>query len=150
MTNKELILMLMKRLGEQQAKELMAKASEMDGAELIDSEYAIPEWDAQKDYSDAPVGTPVRDEDQVWTLIIPHNAADYPQGRPSSLRSLWDLAHTTNPKAAKAFVQPYGTSGLYKFGECYKNQNGTVFVCAAEQTNYDASDLPSAWTVWTE
>lgn len=55
-------------------------------------------WDGSKDYTNAPVGTPVADENQVWSLIQPHNAANYPGTRPSGLRALWGLLHTKTPK----------------------------------------------------
>ena len=55
---------------------------------------------------------------QISPMVIqPHNAAHY-EGRPSTLRALWGLAHTKDPARAKPFVEPLGTSGLYMTGEC--------------------------------
>lgn len=104
----------------------------------------MPDFDAQKDYSACPAGTPVADEGQVWTLIQPYNAANY-QGRPSTLRALWGLCHTKDPAKAKAWVDPYGTSGMYMTGECYKDASGTVHRCLQDNVVYDAAALPSAW-----
>ena len=132
-------------LGRTKALVLKSRVSEMDGTELIDNEYGIALFDPKKDYLNSPVGTPVTDEGQVWTLLIPHNAAHYQGLRPSTNRACWGLAHTTNPKKAKPWVNPYGASGLYKLGECYKDKDGTVKRCLVKQTEYDAEAMPSYW-----
>ena len=80
----------------------------------------------------------------MWTLIQPHNAANY-DGRPSSLRALWGLCHTTDPAKAKPWVDPFGTSGMYMVGEYYIDTNGTTWKCKQDNMVYDASALPDAW-----
>lgn len=134
----------MRRLGRADALALRSKANGMTGTEIIASEECIPAWDGSKDYSNWPTGAPVTDEGQVWTLIQPHNAANY-EGRPSSLRALWGLCHTTNPAKAKPWIAPLGTSGMYMAGECYIDTNGTVWRCKQDNMVYDASALPNAW-----
>ena len=134
----------MKEKGADDALNLRGRANTMDGTAIIAEESKVPDFDAQKDYSACPAGTPVADEGQVWTLITPHNAANY-QGRPSSLRALWGLCHTKDPAKAKAWVDPYGTSGMYMTGECYKDADGAVHKCKQDNVVHDASALPSAW-----
>ena len=116
----------------------------MDGTAIIAMERAVPAWDKQQDYTGWPVGSPVSDEDQVWTLITPHNAANY-QGRPSTLLALWNLCHTKDPAKAKPWVNPEGQSGMYMIGECYRAENGTVYRCKQDNCVWDANGLPSAW-----
>lgn len=130
--------------GRRQALDLQERAPTMTGTEIIAEETNVPAFDSGKDYSAWPVGAPVADEGQVWTLIQAHNAADY-NGRPSTLRALWGLAHTTDPVKAKPWVDPYGTSGMYMAGECYIDADGAVHRCLAENTVYDAVALPGAW-----
>ena len=77
-------------------------------------------------------------------LIQPHNASNYAD-RPSSLRALWGLAHTTDPKKAKPWVNAHGTSGVYMTGECYKDADGTVWRCLQDNTVYDAATWPEGW-----
>ena len=113
----EFILETMKGQGRFDARQLILAAPDMTGTELIAEEQKIPAWSATTDYSSQAVGSPVQDEGQVWTLITPHNAANY-SGRPSTLRALWGLAHTKDPAKAKPWVAPYGISGLYMVGEC--------------------------------
>lgn len=148
MTNKELILGVMREQGRNDALSLRSRAADMTGTEIISEETKAPAFDPNKDYSAWPVGAPVADEGQVWTLLQPHNAANY-QGRPSTLRALWGLAHTTDPAKAKPWVDPYGTSGMYMSGECYRAEDGTVYRCRADNNVYDAAALPSAWEVVT-
>lgn len=129
--------------GRRQALALQESAQSMTGTEIIDHEVNVPAFNPQKDYSTWPAGSPVSDEGQVWTLIQPHNAAHY-ASRPSSLRSLWGLAHTTNPAKAKPFVAPYGTSGLYMVGECC-TENGSTYRSKQDNNYYAPSEYPQWW-----
>lgn len=144
MDAKTLVLDVLRSLGQREASELRESAAEMDGTAIIAMERAVPAWDKQQDYTGWPVGAPVADEGQVWLLIQPHNAANY-QGRPSSLRALWGLAHTKDPSKAKLWVAPLGTSGMYMTGECYRAEDGTVYRCRQDNCVWDAEGLPSAW-----
>lgn len=113
----EFILDTMRSQGRFDALQLILAAPDMSGTELIAEETKIPAWSPTADYSNQSPGVPVQDEGQVWTLIIPHNAAHY-TGRPAQLRALWGLAHTKDPAKAKPWVAPYGISGLYMVDEC--------------------------------
>lgn len=144
MDSKTLILEVLRDFGRREATELRQGASEMDGTAIIAMERAVPAWDKQQDYTGWPVGSPVSDEDQVWTLITPHRAADY-EGRPSTLRALWGLTHTKDPARAKPWVDAYGTSGMYMVGECYLAKDGKVYRCLQDNCVWDADGLPSAW-----
>ena len=144
MDNKAIVLDVMRNLGEREATELRKTASTLTGTEIIAQERAVPPWDAQQDYTGWLKGAPVTDEGQVWTLITPHRAADY-QGRPSTLRALWGLAHTTDPARAKPWVDPQGTSGMYMKGECYLAADGTVKRCLQDNCVYSAEAMPSYW-----
>lgn len=139
-----MVLDLMRDLGVREAEELRKGAAEMDGTAIVDMERAIPAWHAKLDCSLWPVGSPVTDEDQVWTLITPHRAADY-DGRPSTLRALWNLCHTKNPAKAKPWVDPLGTSGMYKKDECYLAKDGKIYRCLVYETNFDAEAMSSYW-----
>ena len=135
---------IFRSLGRADALRLREEAVSLTGTQIIDREHSAPAFDPQKDYSTWPAGAPVTDEGQVWLLIQPHNAAHY-AGRPSTLRALWGLAHTTNPAKAKPWVDPYGTSGMYMTGECYKDADGVVWRCLQNNVVYDAGTYPEAW-----
>lgn len=137
-----------KSLGKAQGKldalDLAGRAAEMDGTSIIAEENHIPAFNPNTDYSKVPVGAPVADEGQVWLLLQQHNAA-HQTGRPSTLRALWGLAHTKDPAKAKAWVDAYGTSGMYMTDECYKDAEGNVYRALQDNLVYDAVALPSAW-----
>ena len=138
------LIAAMRSLGRADALTLREDAVGMTGTEIIRSEHCVPAWDGSKDYTPWPVGAPVADDGQVWTLLQPHNAASY-EGRPSDLRALWGLCHTKDPDRAKPWVEPLGTSGMYMSGECYRDDDGTVWRCKQDNTVHDAAALPAAW-----
>ena len=145
MTEQEVVLSAMRSQGKADALSLRSRAPDMDGTALIAEEEKVPAFDPQKDYSGWPAGVPVSDEGQVWTLLQPYNAAHY-VGRPSTLRALWGLAHTKDPRKAKPWVNPYGISGMYKPDECYMDTDGTVYRQIYDGDNeYPASALPERW-----
>lgn len=131
-------------LGRADALKLRTEAADLTGTQIIAREHSAPAFDPAKDYSNWPIGAPVTDEGQIWLLLQPHNAANY-DGRPSTLRALWGLAHTTNPARAKPWVDSYGTSGMYMTGECYVDTDGVVHRCLQDNVVYDAKAQPSAW-----
>lgn len=133
-------LAMIRQHGKADAKDLRDRAPDLSGTEIIDEERKVPVWDAAKDYSGWAKGSPVADEGQVWLLLIPHNAASY-VGRPGTLRALWGLAHTADPKKAKPWVASYGDSGLYMLNECctYPYSDGTTHVF---RNLYDKNEYP--------
>lgn len=142
--SRALVLDLLCDLGAREAAELRQNAAGMDGTTIIAYERAVPAWSHEQDYTAWPAGAPVADEGQVWLLIQPHRAADY-EGRPSTLRALWGLAHTKDPARAKPWVDPAGQSVMYMTGECYLAKDGKVYRCKQDNCVWDATGLPSAW-----
>jgi hypothetical protein len=139
-----MMIEVFRSLGRSDALKLREEAPKLSGTEIIDREYCAPAFDPQKDYSAFPAGSPVTDEGQVWLLLQPYNAAHY-EGRPSTLRALWGLAHTKNPAKAKPWVDALGTSGMYMKDECYRDKEGTVWRCLNDNTIHTAQDYPAGW-----
>ena len=121
-----------------------AAAGTLTETQIIDRENAAPAFDPTKDYSTWPVNSPVQDEGQVWLLLQPYNAANH-DGRPSTLRSLWGLAHTKNPAKAKPFVEPYGTSGVYMKDECVLWTDGKVYTSTIDNNVWTPEAYPQGW-----
>ena len=150
MMTKTEFLKKMREKGAYDAQQLQAKAAAgtVTQTEIIDEEIAVPAFDPTKDYSAWPVNSPVSDEGQVWLLLQPYNAANY-EGRPSTLRALWGLAHTKNPAKAKPFVAPLGTSGMYMKDECILWTDGKVYVSVANNNVHTPAEYAQNWTLYT-
>jgi hypothetical protein len=146
MMNKTESLIKMKEKGAYDALELQTAANEgkVTETEIIDKEISVPAFDPTKDYSGWKANSPVADEGQVWLLLQPYNAANY-EGRPSTLRALWGLAHTKNPDKAKPWVDPYGTSGMYMKDECVLWTDGKVYKAINDNTVHTPEAYPAGW-----
>ncbi len=136
----EEILALMKEKGKADALDLRSRARGLDGTAIIAEESKVPQFDATRDYSNLPVGAPVWEEvegvRQIFTLITPHNAAHYPDSKPSNTRALWSLAHTKDVAKAKPWVAPLGISGLYMTDEVC-TRNGEIYRSKTDDNPYE-------------
>lgn len=122
-----------------------AVAKEITDTEIIDNEQMIPDWNPKKDYTSAGIDVPVVYEGQVYGLLQPHNAANYPGTNPSILAALWRVKHTKNPDKAKPYVKPTSTSDMYLVGECMIWTDGTVRT-ALRDTIYNPDEYAADWT----
>lgn len=145
MTNKEIVLNAMRSQGKADALSLRNRAPDMEGTALIAEQEKIPAFDTKKNYLEWQKGCPVTDEDQVWILIQPYNAANHAEHKPSTLRAHWGLTHTKDPYKAKPWVDAFGDSGMYMKDECYLAENGKVYRSKQDNLVYKADALPSAW-----
>lgn len=148
---KEEILAHMKAKGKADALDLRSRAKDLDGTAIIAEEEKIPQFDPYKDYSGWAVGSPVYvivdGERQVFTLIQPHNAANYPGSTPSNTRALWSLKHTKDAAKAKPWVAPLGTSGMYDTDEVCTH-SGHIWKSTQDNNPYEpgAVGTESFWT----
>ena len=146
MTSMEILSSAIKSLGKADAIDLLERIPNLTDTQIIDEEEKIPQYDNTKDYTGYEANVfCVRDEDQVWVLLQPYNAANHPDTRPSNLRAMWGLKHTKNPKKAKAYVAPYGTSGMYMKDECYIDEDGIVWISGIDNNAYSAGESPDNW-----
>lgn len=134
----------MRAQGESDALDLRGRAKDMDGTAIIAEKQKAPAWDAGKDYSAWPVGAPVVDEGRTYGLLQPHNAANYPDTRPSTLPALWSIKHTTDPERAEPYLAPNGTSGMYMTGECC-TYDGVVYRSIIDNNVWPPADYPAGW-----
>ena len=149
MTSKERVLQREQERGRSDALGLASRANGMSPTEIIEEEFKVPMFVWGTDYSKCPVGSPVAQivdgEMQIFTMITPVNTAHYPNITPATERSLYSLCHTKNPKKAKAWVAPLGTSGLYMTDECCVD-GGHVYRSNANDNAYAPSAYPPNWT----
>lgn len=139
MNSKELVLNMMYEQGRADALNLRSRAADMDGTAIIAEETKIPAFDPTKDYTNWVVGSPVYDvidgANQVFTLLIPHNAAHYPDVRPNNNRTLWSLTHTKDTAKAKPYIEPSGVSGLYMTDEVC-TYDGAIWKSLQDNNSY--------------
>lgn len=148
MTNKDFILSIMKEQGKAAALDLRNRAKDLTGTEIITEENKIPLYDNNKDYSGWAVGSPCLFDGQVYGLLQPYNAANYPDTNPSILPALWRILHTTDPFKAKPYIKPTNTSDMYLMGECMIYTDGLIYR-ALRDTVYSPEEVPTDWEVFT-
>ena len=149
MDSRAFVLDNMRIIGLQSAEKLQQAAPDLDGTAIIDNEGYVPDFDPNRhQYLDWVAGEVVRDNGQVWQLIQPYNSAIY-KDRPENMRAQWGLCHTKNPKKAKPYVAPFGTSGLYMMDECCL-VDGTVYISKSNDNSWHPKDYPDGWEIYTE
>ena len=153
MESKQFVLESMRNIGVQAVNKLQAEAPELDGTAIIDREDYVPDFANNeglpaKQYLNWKAGEVVKNNRQVWQLIQPYNSEIY-KDRPENMRAQWGLCHTKNPKKAKPYVAPFGTSGLYMMDECCL-VDGTVYISKINDNSWHPKDYPDGWEVYTE
>ena len=148
MESKTFVLEKMKAIGLQAATALQEQALDLTGTQIIDREADIPEFDPAVQYLNWTAKAVVRDNDQVWQLPQPYDSTVYTD-RPENLRAQWSLCHTKNPKKAKPYVEPQGTSGMYMKDECCV-QNDDIYVSTIDNNVWPPDQYPAGWKEYTE
>lgn len=144
MTAKNRVLNRERERGRVAAMELAARAPKMDGTALIAEQGNIPAWREDTVYTADHVGFPVQDGNQVYTILQPHMPANNPGIRPADLPAIYSIKHTTDPKKAKPYMAPNGTSGMYMVAECAV-EDGRVYRSTIENNVWAPSGYPSGW-----
>lgn len=149
MNNKEFVLNLMREQGRANALDLRNRAANMTGTAIIAEESKIPNYDNSKDYTGWAVGSPCLYDGQVYGLLQPYNAANYPDTTPAILPALWRVVHTTDADKAKAWIKPTSTSDMYLAGECMIYTDGLVYR-SLRDTVYSPEEYAADWEAVTD
>lgn len=144
MTSKERVLTRERERGKAAALDLAARAPGMEGTALIAEQDSIPAWREDAAYTADHVGYPVQDGDQVYTILQPHSPANNPGSRPADLPAIYSRKHTQDPKRAKAWMAPNGTSGVYNTGDCCV-YGGHVWRSAIDNNVWTPDGYPAGW-----
>ena len=118
MTAKENVLSRERDRGRADALGLATRASCLSGTAIIAEEDHIPPWREDAVYTADMVGWPLRDGEQVYTLLQAHTPANNPGSRPADLPAIYSRKNTTDPKRAKPWMAPNGTSGMCMKEDC--------------------------------
>ena len=149
MTSKDFVLDTLRRAGLREAQDVREKAvsGTLDGTAVIAAEGYIPDYpeDGKRDFTAVPVGSPYRYAGQVYKLWQQHNANGQTDWTPDKAVSLWDICHTKDPAAAKPYVPPQGTRGVYQTGECMIWTDGQVWRSLTGNNAYTPETYPAGW-----
>ncbi len=148
MESKTFVLEKMKEIGLKAATALQEQAPDLTETQIIDREADIPEFDPAAQYLNWTAKSVVRDNNQVWSLLQPYDSTVYTD-HPENLRAQWGLCHTKNPKKAKSYVEPQGTSGMYMKDECCV-QNDVIYVSTIDNNVWPPDQYPAGWKEYTE
>jgi len=144
MTAKNRVLHRERERGRAAALGLAARAPEMDGTALIAEQGHIPAWRENAVYTANHVGFPVQDGNQVYTILQPHAPANNRGVRPADLPAIYSIKHTTDPKKAKPYMAPNGTSGVYMTDDCAV-EDGHVYQSTIDNNVWAPSSYPAGW-----
>ena len=144
MTAKDRVLERERSRGRAAALSLAARASGLDGTALIAEQGHVPAWREDAVYTTEHVGFPVQDGGQVYTILQPHTPAHNPGVRPAGLPAIYSIKHTTDPKRAKHYMAPNGTSGMYMKDECAV-ENGRVYRSVIDNNVWAPAGYPAGW-----
>lgn len=144
MTAKERVLTRERARGRADALDLASRASGLDGTAIIAEEDHIPAWSETAVYTADMVGWPVRDGDQVYTILMAHTPANNPGSRPADLPAIYSRKHTTDSKRAKPWMAPNGTSGVYMTGDCAVDA-GHIWRSNIDNNVWQPTAYPAGW-----
>lgn len=144
MTSKERVLSREQARGRADALDLAARASAMDGTDIIAEEDHIPPWREDAVYTADMVGWPVADGGQVYIILQPHTPANNPGSRPADLPAIYSRKNTQDPKRAKPWLAPNGISGRYLIGDCAVDA-GHVWRSKINDIATKPSEYPEGW-----
>lgn len=116
MTNKELVLDALRKIGKASAEDLQARSADMTGTELYAREDYIPDFQAakaKKNMLERKAGFVCRSTaGRVVRLIQVYDSETYPQ-EPEDLPAQWGFVWSTDPAKALPFIalaeSPYNT-----------------------------------------
>lgn len=95
------------------------------------------------------VGQIYNADGQTWECHTAYDNAVYPDVTPGS--AAWPTfnrpLHGKTPETARPWVKPsFGTTDIYKQGECMVWTDGSVYRCTAENgTNFSPEEYPGFW-----
>lgn len=145
MTDRELILDAMRRMGKSVAEVVQGKADALTGTELNAEEDYIPSFRAacaRMNMLDRPVGFVCKSSaGRVVRLIQNYDSTIYTQ-EPEELTAQFGFVWSTDPAKAKPFVAM--ATSPYNTGDCC-SEDGVVYRSKMEGNVYAPSAYPDGW-----
>lgn len=146
MTNKEIVLELMRESSKLVAQSIQEKADKMTGTELNEKTLYIPDFKAaceKMNMLNRPVGFVCKSAaGRVVKLLQPYDSTIYTQ-EPEELPAQWGFVWSNNPEHAKEYVA-MSTSPYMKGNVCL--ENGKVYRSTMDNNVWAPSAYAQGWT----
>lgn len=145
MTDKEIILNTLRRIGKTLAEALQDGADTMTGTELYEAEDYIPSFTAavaKKNMLVRPVGFVCRSSaGRVVRLLQPYDSTVFTQ-EPEELTAQWGFKWSTDPSKALPFVSI--ATSAYMTGDCC-TYNGKVWRSGQDNNVWEPGTIGVKW-----
>ena len=145
MTNKELVLDALRKIGKASAEDLQERSAEMSGTELYAEEDYIPDFRAAREKMnmlERPVGFVCRSTaGRVVKLLQVYDSNTYPD-EPEELPAQWGFVWSTDPAKALPFVAM--STSPYMTGNCC-TEGGQVYRSTIDNNVWAPSAYPQGW-----
>lgn len=145
MTDKQLILDTLRRMGASIAADLQSRAPELTGTELYAEADYIPGFQAamaRMNMLRRPAGFVCRSTaGRMVRLIQPYDSTIYPQ-EPEDLPAQWGFAWSTDPAHALPFIAL--ATSPYNIGECCA-EDGKTYRSKSDGNVHAPSAWPDGW-----
>ena len=145
MTNKDIVLEVLKRYAVDRAVDIQNVAAEMTGTELYANEAFIPDFAAAcalKNMLDRTAGFVCKSPSgRVVRLIQPYDSTIYTED-PEQLIAQWGFVWSNDPAKALPFIA-LATSPYMKDNCC--TENGNIYRSKGDNNVHAPSEWPQGW-----
>lgn len=147
MTNKEIVLDVLKKYAADRAAEIQANADDMSGTELYDDEAFIPDFSAAvaaKNMLDRDIGFTCKSPSgRIVRLLQPYDSNIYTQ-EPEELPAQWGFKWSKDPKKALPFVAL--STSPYMTDDCC-SENDAIYRSKIDNNVYAPSEYSQGWDI---
>ena len=142
MRNQDFVLDTLRRAGKSAAQDLQARAGSMTGTEIIAEADYLPDFNADKQYLNYPVGYVCRSPaGRVVKLLQPYDSAIYTQ-EPEELPAQWGFYWSTDPTKALPFISI--STSPYMAGDCC-TYDGHVWRSGQDNNTWEPGIVNVEW-----
>ena len=117
-------------------------STERTGTEMVAAEILFDKWKP----GNYALNDVRRYKDQLWRCCQAHDSTASADWFPGNVAALWAPYHTTDPAAAKPFIQPAGAHDAYLQGEVCIWTDGKIYRSIMDSANaYSPEAYPAGW-----
>lgn len=142
MTNKNFVLSVLHKYGNDIAKELQKDAPNMTGTELYNADIFVPDFNPKRQYLNFPIGYVCKSaEGRLVKLLQPYDSTIF-TGQPEELPAQWGFYWSKEPNKALPFVAL--STSPYMMGDCCTCDDAT-YRSLIDNNTWKPSEYPQGW-----